>query len=41
MPTLHVNDIEMYYETRGDGEPLLIIWGIGGEIPPLINQLTE
>jgi len=41
MPTVHVNDIEMYYETRGEGEPLLIIWGIGGEIPPLIDRFAE
>jgi hypothetical protein len=33
MPTIRVNDIDMYYETRGEGEPLIVIWGIGGEIP--------
>jgi len=41
MPIVHVNDIDMYYETRGEGEPLVIIWGIGGEIPPLVDRLAE
>jgi pimeloyl-ACP methyl ester carboxylesterase len=41
MPTVKVNDITMYYETRGEGEPLLVIWGIGGEIPSLIGELAE
>ncbi|MDD1686534.1 alpha/beta fold hydrolase [Methanoregula sp.] len=41
MPKVHVNDIEMYYETRGGGEPLIVIWGIGGEIPPLADLLAE
>lgn len=27
MPTLHVNGIEMYYEIRGQGEPLLLLHG--------------
>lgn len=29
MPKIEVNDIQMYYETRGEGEPLLLIAGIG------------
>lgn len=41
MPTVHVNDIDMYYEIHGEGEPLLLIWGIGGGIPPLIDRLAE
>jgi len=41
MPTVHVNDIDMYYEVHGEGEPLLVIWGIGGEIPSLIDELAE
>jgi len=41
MPTVHVNDIDMYYEVHGEGEPLLVIWGIGGEIPSLIGELAE
>ena len=40
MPVAHVNNIDMYYEIRGEGEPLLIIWGIGGEIPPLVDCLA-
>jgi 3-oxoadipate enol-lactonase len=41
MPRIRVNDICMYYEIHGDGEPLLIIWGIGGEIPSLPAELAE
>ena len=29
MPKTDVNDIQIYYETRGEGEPLLLIAGIG------------
>ncbi|GAB4466320.1 MAG: alpha/beta hydrolase [Anaerolineales bacterium] len=29
MPKLNVNDIELYYETHGDGQPLVLISGLG------------
>jgi len=29
MPFLHVNDIELHYEVTGEGEPLLLIHGLG------------
>jgi 3-oxoadipate enol-lactonase len=29
MPLLHVNDIDLYYETAGQGPPLLFIHGLG------------
>ena len=32
MPIVKVNDIEMYYEIRGQGEPLLFILGMGMEL---------
>lgn len=41
MPTVNVNNLTMYYEISSDGEPLLIIWGIGGEIPPLLDRLAD
>lgn len=41
MPKIRVNDIEMYYESQGEGHPLLVIWGIGGEIPPLAECLVR
>ncbi len=25
MPTVHANDIDIYYEVQGDGEPLVLI----------------
>jgi aminoacrylate hydrolase len=30
MPTIPVNDIEMYYEERGAGAPVMLITGLGG-----------
>ncbi len=30
MPTARVHDINIYYEARGEGEPLLLIMGLGG-----------
>jgi 3-oxoadipate enol-lactonase len=29
MPTIHINDIDTYYEMTGTGEPLLLIHGLG------------
>ena len=29
MPKLHVHDIDLYYETTGNGQPLLLIHGLG------------
>jgi len=29
MPTIHVNDVDLYYETHGQGEPVLLIHGLG------------
>jgi len=31
MPRIHVNGIELHYEERGDGEPLLLIMGLGAD----------
>ena len=30
MPTVKVNDINMYYELHGEGEPLVLLMGLGG-----------
>jgi pimeloyl-ACP methyl ester carboxylesterase len=38
MPTVHVKDIEMYYEVHGEGEPLLMIQGLGFEISSIVNE---
>ncbi|NMC60291.1 MAG: alpha/beta hydrolase, partial [Candidatus Methanofastidiosa archaeon] len=32
MPIAKVNDINMYYEIQGEGEPLIFIPGLGTEI---------
>ncbi len=39
MPTVKVNDINMYYEVHGDGEPLVILQEAGIEISSMYNLL--
>ncbi|MEN6553671.1 MAG: alpha/beta hydrolase [Methanobacterium sp.] len=41
MPTVKVNDINMYYEVHGNGEPLLVIWGMGGEISSFVDYMNN
>ena len=41
MSTVEVNGINMYYEIHGDGEPLLIIWGMGGEISTFVDYMDD
>ena len=44
MPYLKVNDIQMYYEIPGDGEPLVLIVGLGTDISEwdgIIRWLAE
>ncbi len=44
MPTVKVNDINMYYEIRGDGEPLVLIAGLGTNLTiyePIIAGLSK
>jgi pimeloyl-ACP methyl ester carboxylesterase len=45
VPTLNVNDIELHYERRGDGEPLLLIQGMTGHSlhwgEPLLEALER
>ena len=43
MPFLQVNDIELYYESHGAGDPLVLIGGLGlavSEMRPLISALA-
>ncbi len=43
MPTVKVNDINIYYEIRGDGEPLVLIAGLGTDMTiyePIIRRLA-
>ena len=35
MPLVVVDDIEMYYESRGSGPPLVVIGGLGLEMSEL------
>jgi 3-oxoadipate enol-lactonase len=44
MPTVKVNDIDMYYEVEGAGEPLVLIAGLGTSISPyrrIIRLLSQ
>lgn len=43
MPLLQVGDIELYYESHGSGDPLVLIGGLGltvAEMRPLIGALA-
>jgi len=41
MPLAHVNDIDMYYEIHGKGEPLLMIQGLGFEMSAMVTELGK
>lgn len=38
MPYAEVNDIRLYYEERGDGEPLLLLHGALGSLDPAVTS---
>lgn len=40
MPTVQTNDIHLYYEEHGEGEPLLLIMGWGGNASTWTPQIT-
>ena len=41
MPTVKVNDINMYYEIHGEGEPLIFVQGMGLEISSVVPFTAE
>jgi len=41
MPKVKVNDIEMYYEIHGEGEPLLMLHGITGSTQMWNNYVND
>ena len=45
MPKVKVNDIQMYYEVKGEGFPLVMIQGLGGNLecwnPRLVEGLSK
>jgi 3-oxoadipate enol-lactonase len=44
LPTLKVNDIDVYYELQGQGRPLVLIAGLGTDISPyrgMIRRLAQ
>lgn len=40
MPTVRVDDINMYYEVRGEGEPIVLICGLGNDISPYQGMIS-
>lgn len=41
MPKLQVDDIELYYETTGEGPPVLLLHGLGSSARDWENQIPE
>lgn len=41
MPTTTINQIDIYYEVHGNGEPLLLIMGLGANSTAWVMQLEE
>jgi 3-oxoadipate enol-lactonase len=46
MPKVRVNDIQMHYEMKGEGFPLMMINGLGGTLesswnPRLVEELSK
>jgi len=41
MPTTKVGDINIYYEVHGEGEPLLLIMGLGADVTGWLFQTSE
>ncbi|MDA4121964.1 MAG: alpha/beta hydrolase [Thaumarchaeota archaeon] len=44
MPTVKVGEISMYYELRGEGEPVVLIAGLGTNISPyrrIVDELSK
>ena len=41
MSKVKVGSLNMYYDSYGEGKPLIILWGMGGEISPFLEQLKE
>jgi pimeloyl-ACP methyl ester carboxylesterase len=40
MPLLQVNDIELYYESHGTGDPLVLIGGLGLAVADVRSLIT-
>lgn len=38
MPTMRINDIAMYYELHGSGEPLVLIGGLASDVSEFENE---
>ena len=38
---IEINSVELYYETAGEGEPLLLLHGLGSSVRDWENQISE
>ena len=41
MPTIRVGDIQMFYQDVGEGDPLVLIMGFGGDHLAWALQMAE
>ncbi len=41
MPTAHVNDVEIFYDVHGSGEPLVLLHGLGASSQDWEHQVPE
>jgi len=41
MPTANIGDIQIYYEEQGQGQPLILILGLGQDIATWEYQIAE
>ena len=41
MPTVKVNDISVYYEIHGEGEPLVLIMGLATDVVGWTKSIDE
>ncbi len=39
MPMLHVGDVNLYYEVHGEGEPLVLIPGLGSDVSDYVRVI--
>jgi pimeloyl-ACP methyl ester carboxylesterase len=41
MPVINANGIDIYYETRGEGSPLMLINGWGGNLDSWSGKMID
>jgi pimeloyl-ACP methyl ester carboxylesterase len=41
MPTVKINDVNIYYESHGSGSPLVFAYGLGGNTGMWTGQMAR